>query len=57
LFQLGFSFYSDGYEVCRISVMRPHKAFGADFEESEVISANDQFHADGSGAKGSSLLN
>jgi len=30
--------------------MRPHKAFGVDFEESEVISTNDQFLSDGSGA-------
>jgi hypothetical protein len=30
--------------------MRPHKAFGVDFEESEIITSNDQFHADGSGA-------
>ena len=30
--------------------MRPHKAFGIDFEESEIISSNDQFLFDGSGA-------
>jgi hypothetical protein len=30
--------------------MHPHKVFGIYFEESEVISTNDQFYADGSGA-------
>ena len=50
LFQLGFLPDPDGYEVCRIYIMRPHKAFGVDFEESEVISTNDQFFTDGSGA-------
>ena len=30
--------------------MRPHKAFGIDFEEAEVISTNDQFLSDGSGS-------
>jgi hypothetical protein len=30
--------------------MRPHKAFGVDFEESETISSNDQFLIDGSRA-------
>lgn len=30
--------------------MRPHKAFGVEFEESEIISSNDQFMADGSGS-------
>lgn len=30
--------------------MRPHKAFGIDFEESEIITSNDQFLTDGSGA-------
>jgi hypothetical protein len=50
LFQLGFSFSPDGYEVCRIYIMRPHKAFGIDFEESEIISSNDQFLFDGSGS-------
>jgi hypothetical protein len=30
--------------------MRPHKAFGVDFEESGIISSNDQFLTDGSGA-------
>src|SRR5665647_92058 len=50
LFQLGHLPEPDGYEVCRIYIMRPHKAFGVVFEESEVISTNDQFFADGSGA-------
>ena len=50
LFQLGPSSLPDGYEVCRIYIMRKHKAFGIDFEESEVITSNDQFYADGSGA-------
>ena len=50
LFQLSLLPEPDGYEVCRIYIMRPHKAFGVDFEESEVISTNDQFFKDGSGA-------
>lgn len=50
LFQLGPSIDPDGYEVCRIYIMRPHKAFGVDFEESEIISSNDQFITDGSGS-------
>jgi hypothetical protein len=50
LFQLGFLPGPDGYEVCRIYNMRPHKAFGVDFEESEIISSNDQFLTDGSGS-------
>jgi hypothetical protein len=50
LFQLGPSSDPDGYEVCRIYIMRPHKAFGVYFEESEVITSNDQFYADGSGS-------
>ena len=50
LFQLGPTEYPDGYEVSRIYIMRPHKAFGVDFEESEIISSNDQFLFDGSGA-------
>jgi hypothetical protein len=50
LFQLGLSSDTVGYEVCRIYIMRPHKAFGVDFEESEIITSNDQFHADGSGS-------
>lgn len=29
--------------------MRPHKAFGVAFEESEIITSNDQFLTDGSG--------
>ena len=37
LFQLGSSLYPDGYEVCRIYIMRPHKAFGVDFEESVQV--------------------
>jgi hypothetical protein len=27
----------DGYEVCRIYIISPHKAFGVDFKESEVF--------------------
>jgi hypothetical protein len=50
LFQLGYLPDPDGYEVCKIYIMRPHKAFGINFEESEVISTNDQFLSDGSGA-------
>jgi hypothetical protein len=50
LFQLGSSSYPDGYEVCRIYIMRPHRAFGVDFEESEIITNNDQFLFDGSGS-------
>jgi len=50
LFQLGHLPDPDGYEVCRIYIMRPHKAFGVDFEESEIMTSNDQFYADGSGA-------
>jgi len=51
LFQLGISSECpDGYEVSRIYIMRPHKAFGVDFEEAEIISSNDQFLFDGSGA-------
>jgi hypothetical protein len=50
LFQLGLLSDTVGYEVCRIYIMRPHKAFGVDFEESEIITSNDQFYADGSGA-------
>lgn len=30
--------------------MHKHKAFGVDFEESEIISSNDQFLTDRSGA-------
>src|ERR1035437_7774749 len=50
LFQLGPKEYPAGYAVSRISIMSPHKAFGLDFEESEIISSNDQFPFDGSGA-------
>jgi hypothetical protein len=50
LFLLGLSSCPDGYEVCRIHIMKKHKAFGVDFEESEIISSNDQFYADGSGS-------
>jgi hypothetical protein len=42
-FRLGPSEDPDGYEVSRIYIMRPHKAFVVDFDESEVISSNDQF--------------
>jgi hypothetical protein len=41
LFQLGSTEYPDGYEVSRIYI---------EFEESEIISSNDQFLFDGSGA-------
>ena len=50
LFQLGHLPEPDGYEVCRIYIMRPHKAFGVYFEESEIITSNDQFFTDGSGS-------
>ena len=50
LFQLGHLPDPDGYEVCRIYIMRQHRAFGIDFEESEIITSNDQFLTDGSGA-------
>jgi hypothetical protein len=50
LFQLGPTEYPDGYEVSRIYIMHPHKAFGVNFEESEKITSNDQFLFDGSGA-------
>ena len=43
LFQFGTSAEPDGYEVCRIYIMPKHKAFGVDFEESEIISANINF--------------
>jgi hypothetical protein len=52
LFQLCYLPEPDGYEVCRIYIMRAHKAYGVDFEESEIISSNDQFYAAGSGALG-----
>jgi hypothetical protein len=41
LFQLGLLPDTDGYEVCRIYIMRPHKAFGMDFEEAEVLTSNE----------------
>jgi hypothetical protein len=50
MFVLGLPEFPDGYEVCRIYKMKPHKAFGVEFEESEKISSNDQFMADGSGS-------
>jgi hypothetical protein len=50
LFRLGSSKHPDGYEVCRIYIRKAHKAFGTTFEESEVISSNDKFLADGSGS-------
>lgn len=50
LFQLGLSACPDGYEVYRIYIMKPYRAFGVDFEESEIISSNDQFFKDGSGS-------
>jgi hypothetical protein len=50
LFQLGLSADPDGYEVCRIYIMRKHKAFGVNFEEAEIITNNNQFFTDGSGA-------
>lgn len=50
LFRLGPEEYPDGYEVCRIYIMKSHEAFGAYFEESEIITSNNQFITDGSGA-------
>ena len=50
LFRLGPEFCPDGYEVSRIYIMKPHNAFGVEFEESEVISSNSQFMLDGSGS-------
>jgi hypothetical protein len=38
------------YEVARIYIRPAHKAFGVDFEEAEVLTSNDQFFYDGSGA-------
>jgi hypothetical protein len=49
LFQLGHLPDPDGYEVCRIYIMRPHNAFGIDFEELEIITSNEKFLSDGSG--------
>lgn len=50
LFRLGPLQHPDAYEVCRIYKMRPHKAFGVFFEESEILSSNKQFLTDGSGS-------
>ena len=50
LFLLGPAVYPDGFEVSRIYIMKSHKAFGVEFEETEKISTNDQFITDGSGA-------
>ena len=50
LFLLGPAAYPDGFEVSRIYIMKSHKAFGVEFEETEKISTNDQFITDGSGA-------
>jgi hypothetical protein len=50
LFLLGTPEFPDANEVCRIYKMREHKAIGVDFEESEAITSNDQFMADGSGS-------
>jgi hypothetical protein len=50
LFLLGLSGCPDGYEVSRIYIMKSHKAFGVEFEETEKISTNDQFIKDGSGS-------
>jgi hypothetical protein len=38
------------YEVTRIYIRPDHIAFGVDFEEAEVLTSNDQFFYDGSGA-------
>ena len=38
------------YEVTRICIRPAHTAFDADFEEAEVLTSNDQFYYDGSGA-------
>ena len=38
------------YEVTRIYIRPAHTAFDADFEEAEVLTSNDQFYYDGSGA-------
>lgn len=50
LFRLGSAISPDGYEVSRIHIMRAHKAFGVDFEESELLPNNDEFFSDGSGS-------
>jgi len=38
------------YEVARVYVKPAHTAIGVDFEEAEVLTSNDQFFYDGSGA-------
>jgi len=38
------------YEVARIYIRPAHTAFDVDFEEAEVLTSNDQFFYDGSGA-------
>jgi hypothetical protein len=38
------------YEVARIYVRPAHTAFGVDFEEAEVLTSNEKFYYDGSGA-------
>jgi hypothetical protein len=44
--------YSDlcHYEVARIYIKPAHNAIGVDFEEAEVLTNNDDFFYDGSGA-------
>jgi hypothetical protein len=37
-------------EVARIYIRPAHTAFGVDFEETVVLTSNDQFYYDGSGA-------
>jgi hypothetical protein len=38
------------YELDRIYIRPAHTAFGVDFEEAEVITSNEKFYYDGSGA-------
>ena len=38
------------YEVFRIYIRQAHTAFDVEFEEAEVLTSNDQFYYDGSGA-------
>jgi hypothetical protein len=38
------------YEVARIYIRPAHTAIGVDYEEAEIITSNDQFYYDGSGA-------
>lgn len=38
------------YEVARIYIKPAHTALGVDFEEAEVLTSNEKFHNDGSGA-------